>query len=67
MHSDAGWDVENGSSDGIQPDLLVSLTSVVATTTWGVVLCPPPWRRSTSSTCLRTRALSASTSCHRAL
>lgn len=44
----SGWDVEKGSSGGIQPDLLISLTApkslqpslLVVTTTWGRFVPP---------------------------
>ncbi|CAB1321202.1 unnamed protein product, partial [Coregonus sp. 'balchen'] len=55
------WDVEQGSTDGLQPDMLMSLTApkksathfhIDATAIWGDVLCLLPWIRSTSSTYL---------------
>ncbi|KAJ8357971.1 hypothetical protein AAFF_G00047800 [Aldrovandia affinis] len=74
MDIPSGWDVEKGSSDGIQPDphqpdppspppRSRRCTSTAAITTWGAASCPPPWRGSTSSTCLRTPAPTVCTSC----
>ncbi|CAJ0945840.1 unnamed protein product [Ranitomeya imitator] len=68
----SGWDVEKGNPDGLQPDMLISLTappssrpftSPDATTTWVGVLSPWPYRRSTTSPSQTTPIQTVSADC----